>query len=41
MGRIVTRAPEEVREKALEVAVAKYDEGCESCSQSAGARTRA
>ena len=34
MGRIVTRAPEEVREKALAVAVAKYDEGCESCSQS-------
>ncbi|HEX6797417.1 MAG TPA: hypothetical protein VF116_06860 [Ktedonobacterales bacterium] len=30
----MTRAPEEVREKALEVAVAKYDEGCESCSQS-------
>lgn len=34
MGRIATRAPEEVREKALEVAVAKYDAGCENCSKS-------
>lgn len=33
MGHIMTRAPEEVREKALEVAVAKYDAGCENCSQ--------
>jgi hypothetical protein len=34
MGRIQTRTPEAIREKALEVAVAKYDAGCENCSKS-------
>lgn len=34
MGRIRQRTPGEIREKALETAVAKYDAGCENCSAS-------